>query len=156
MIAACTGKKAGEAQNEITLYTHRHYDTDKAIIEKFTKESGINVNVVKANADELIQKLESEGAQSPADLLLTVDAGRLVRATQKGLLQAISSDILEKAVPANLRDPENHWFGLTKRAKIIAYDKDKINPEDLSTYEALTDPTWKGKILIRASGNIYN
>jgi iron(III) transport system substrate-binding protein len=143
-------------QQHITLYTHRHYEADKVIFEKFENETGIKVNVVKANADELIQKLQSEGKQSPADLLLTVDAGRLVRAKNKGLLQKINSEILDSIVPKHLRDNENQWFGLTKRARIIAYDKTKVNAEELSSYEDLTNPKWKGKILIRASGNIYN
>jgi iron(III) transport system substrate-binding protein len=149
-------KQKEESAKEINLYTHRHYDTDKVIFEKFTKETGIKVNVVKASADELIQKMESEGDQSPADLLITVDAGRLVRAKSKGLLQAAKSEILQKTIPAHLRDRDNHWFGLTKRARIIAYDKNKVNPEQLSTYEALTNSEWKNKILIRSSGNIYN
>ena len=141
---------------EITIYTHRHYDSDKTIFANFEKETGIKVNVVKANADELLQKLEAEGKQSPADVLLTIDAGRLVRAKQKDLLQAAQSEIIEKSVPENLRDGENFWFSLTKRARIIVYDKNKVNPEDLSTYEDLTNPKWNGKVLIRSSSNIYN
>ena len=141
---------------EITIYTHRHYDSDKTIIANFEKETGIKVNVVKAKADELLQKLEAEGKQSPADLLLTIDAGRLVRAKQKDLLQSAQSEIIEKSVPENLRDEENFWFSLTKRARIIVYDKNKVNPEDLSTYEDLTNPKWNGKVLIRSSSNIYN
>ncbi len=141
---------------EITIYTHRHYDSDKTIIANFEKETGIKVNVVKAKADELLQKLEAEGKQSPADLLLTIDAGRLVRAKQKDLLQSAKSEIIGKSVPENLRDEENFWFSLTKRARIIVYDKNKVNPEDLSTYEDLTNPKWNGKVLIRSSSNIYN
>ena len=141
---------------EITIYTHRHYDSDKTIFANFEKETGIKVNVVKANADELLQKLEAEGKQSPADVLLTIDAGRLVRAKQKDLLQAAQSEIINKSVPKNLRDGENFWFSLTKRARIIVYDKNKVNPEDLSTYEDLTNPKWNGKVLIRSSSNIYN
>ena len=164
LLASCSneGQPKADAQEDnqsdqsITLYTHRHYDTDKAIFTQFEEKTGIKVNVVKANADELIQKMESEGDQSPADLLITVDAGRLVRAKNKGLLQAINSDILTQSIPAHLRDTEGHWFGLTKRARVIVYDKNKVNTEDLSTYEALTDPKWKNKILIRSSGNIYN
>ena len=144
------------ATPELTLYTHRHYDTDKAIFAKFETESGIKVNVVNANADELIQKMESEGDQSPADLLITVDAGRLVRAKDKGLLHAVNSEVLTNTLPAHLRDADNHWFGLTKRARIVVYDKNKVDPSELSTYEALTDPKWQGKLLIRASSNIYN
>jgi len=160
LFGSCTeNKKQKELSiksKEITIYTHRHYDSDKTIFANFEKETGIKVNVVKANADELLQKLEAEGKQSPADVLLTIDAGRLVRAKQKDLLQAAQSEIIEKSVPENLRDGENFWFSLTKRARIIVYDKNKVNPEDLSTYEDLTNPKWNGKVLIRSSSNIYN
>jgi len=157
---SCSENKKQEVSTneskEITIYTHRHYDSDKTIFANFEKETGIKVNVVKANADELLQKLEAEGKQSPADVLLTIDAGRLVRAKQKNLLQAAESEIINKSVPENLRDGENFWFSLTKRARIIVYDKNKVNPEDLSTYEDLTNPKWNGKVLIRSSSNIYN
>ena len=159
LISCGENKKQEVSTNEskeITIYTHRHYDSDKTIFANFEKETGIKVNVVKANADELLQKLEAEGKQSPADVLLTIDAGRLVRAKQKDLLQAAQSEIIEKSVPENLRDGENFWFSLTKRARIIVYDKNKVNPEDLSTYEDLTNPKWNGKVLIRSSSNIYN
>ena len=143
-------------EQSVTLYTHRHYDSDKEIFSKFELETGIKVNVVKANADELIQKIESEGDQSLADLLLTVDAGRLVRAKRKGLLQEINSEILNSVIPSHLRDTENNWFALTKRARVVVYDKVKVKPEELSSYENLVDSKWKNKILIRSSGNIYN
>ena len=140
----------------ITLYTHRHYDSDKLIFAQFEEKTGIKINVVKANADELIQKMESEGDQSPADLLITVDAGRLVRAKNKELLQAANSETLSQKIPEHLRDSENHWFGLTKRARIVVYNKEKVSSEELSTYENLTDDKWKNRILIRSSSNIYN
>ncbi|MEM6724965.1 MAG: Fe(3+) ABC transporter substrate-binding protein [Bacteroidota bacterium] len=151
-----TGQQTEQEQEEITLYTHRHYDADKDIIEAFENETGIKVNVVKANADELIQKMESEGDQSPADLLITVDAGRLVRAKAKGLLQSVESEAIEQAVPGHLQDQDNQWFGLTKRARIIVYDSSKVDPSTLSTYEDLADEKWAGRLLIRSSGNIYN
>ena len=159
LIFSCKNSKEKTEQvqkQEITLYTHRHYDSDKVIFRKFEKETGIKINVVKASADELIQKLESEGKQSPADLLLTVDAGRLVRAKNKGLLQSVNSKVLDSTIPSYLKDQENEWFGLTKRARIIAYSKERVKPEELTTYEALTESKWKDKILIRASSNIYN
>ncbi len=156
LLTACSDSSTKQAEATLTLYTHRHYDSDKVIIENFEKETGIKINVVKASADELIQKMESEGAQCPADLLLTVDAGRLVRAKSKGLLQANESKVLEKNIPVHLRCAENHWFGLTKRARIIAYNKNTVNPAALSTYEALTDTNWNNKVLIRSSSNIYN
>lgn len=152
LITSCNNK----SDNAITLYTHRHYEADKAIFSRFEKETGIKVNVVKANADELIQKMESEGNQSPADLLITVDAGRLVRAKEKELLQPVSSEFLNKTIPNHLKDTENYWFGLTKRARIIVYNKENVTPKELSTYENLTEEKWKNKILVRSSSNIYN
>lgn len=153
---------AAEQQSEqteeqsLTLYTHRHYEADQMIFKAFEESTGIKVNVVNAKADELIQKMENEGSQSPADVLITVDAGRLVRAKDKGLLQGIQSDFINKTVAPHLKDEDNQWFGLTKRARVIVYDKEKVDPSTLSTYEALGNEQWKNKILIRSSSNIYN
>ncbi|MEM9445521.1 MAG: Fe(3+) ABC transporter substrate-binding protein [Verrucomicrobiota bacterium] len=141
---------------EVNIYSHRHYDADKQLFEKFTETTGIKVNIVKAKADQLIERLLAEGEYSPADLLMTADIGRLHKARELKLLQAAESEYLKKNIPENLRDKDNQWFALTKRARVIAYHKDRVNPEDLSTIEALTDPKWKGKILIRSSTNIYN
>ncbi|WP_291781437.1 Fe(3+) ABC transporter substrate-binding protein [Cecembia sp.] len=146
----------GENQEEVNVYTHRHYEADQKLFDMFTEATGIKVNVVSASADELIQKLELEGANSPADVLITVDAGRLHRAQEKGLLQAINSPTLESNIPAKFRDPEGYWFGLTYRARIFAYSKERVKPEELSSYEALTAPEWKGRVLTRSSENIYN
>ena len=151
-----TNDNKSSEEQFLTLYTHRHYDSDKEIFSNFEQQTGIKVNVVKANADELIQKMESEGEQSPADLLITVDAGRLVRAKNKGLLQSANSKLLNDLIPEHLRDSENHWFGLTKRARVIVYDKEMVKNEQLSSYEDLTNSNWENKILIRSSGNIYN
>lgn len=140
----------------LNLYSARHYDTDRAIYDSFTKKTGIKVNLVEAEADQLIERIKSEGANSPADVLITVDAGRLWRAKQAGVLQPIRSRALETAVPANLRDPDGTWFGLSRRARVIMYNREKVNPSELSTYEALTDRKWKGRILTRSSSNIYN
>ena len=126
------------------------------LFEQFTEQSGIRVNVVKASADQLIKRLEIEGDQSPADVLITVDAGRLFRAQSKGLLQPVKSRRLMEQVPAHLRDPAHHWFGLTMRARAIVYARDRVKPEQLSTYEALAEPQWKGRVLIRSAQNIYN
>ena len=141
---------------EINVYTHRHYDSDKILFNKFTDIYGIEVNVIKGSADQLIQRLQSEGKNSPADILLTVDAGRLVRAKNMGLLEKVSSKTLTKNVPEKMRDSENHWFGLSVRARVIAYAKDRVKESQLSTYEDLADPKWKGKIVVRSSNNIYN
>ena len=141
---------------EINVYTHRHYASDKILFKKFTDITGIEVNVIKGSADQLIQRLQSEGSNSPADILLTVDAGRLVRAKDMGLLEPVSSKILTKNVPEMMRDSENHWFGLSVRARVIAYAKNRIKKNELSTYEDLADPKWRGKIVVRSSNNIYN
>ena len=141
---------------ELTLYTHRHYPSDQELFAQFEKETGITINVVNASADELIQKMTLEGSESPADALITVDAGRLVRASNGGLLQPVKSSFLDSIIPSHLKDENGLWFGLTKRARVIAYAKDRINPEELSTYENLASDRWKNKILVRSSGNIYN
>lgn len=146
------------AQNArvVNLYSARHYDTDNALYESFTKKTGIKVNLVEAQADKLIERIKSEGANSPADVLITVDAGNLWRAQEAGILQPVTSRTLQAAIPANLRDPKGHWFGLSKRARVIVYNKDRVKPSDLSTYEALADSAWKGRVIIRSSSNIYN
>lgn len=140
----------------VNLYSARHYDTDNAIYESFTKKTGIKVNLVEADADKLIERIKSEGANSPADVFITVDAGRLWRAQEAGILQPVSSRVLQSAIPANLREPQGQWFGLTRRARVIVYNKDRVNPAELSTYEALADSKWKGRVITRSSSNIYN
>ena len=142
--------------SEINIYTHRHYDSDKILFKKFTNLTGIKVNVIKGSADQLIQRLQSEGKQSPADILITVDAGRLVRAKNLGLLQSISSKKLMRNVPEIMRDSEKFWFGLSVRARVIVYAKDRVRASELSTYEDLANPKWNGRIVIRSSNNIYN
>jgi iron(III) transport system substrate-binding protein len=141
---------------EINLYTHRHYNSDKILFKKFTEKTGIKVNVIKGSADQLIQRLISEGSKSPADILLTVDAGRLARAKELNLLQPFSSTVLEKQVPKSMRDDEGYWYGLTIRARAIVYSRDRVNLSELSTYEDLASNKWKGRIVVRSSNNIYN
>ena len=142
--------------SEINIYTHRHYDSDKILFNKFTKQTGIELNVIKGSADQLIQRLKSEGKDSPADVLISVDAGRLVRAKSLGLLQPVFSEELNHNVPKLMRDSDNFWFGLSVRARVIVYAKDRVYENELSTYENLTDPKWNGRIVIRSSNNIYN
>lgn len=144
------------AKEVVNLYTNRHYDTDEQLLQMFTQETGIKVNVIKGGSDELIERMAREGADTQADLLITADAGRLHRAKEVGLLQPVNTQVLNQNIPQNLRDEENYWFGLTVRGRVIVYSKDRVRQEELSTYEALTDPQWKGKILIRSSSNIYN
>ncbi|MCM4169369.1 Iron uptake protein A1 [Arenibacter antarcticus] len=140
----------------VNVYTHRHYKADDELFFKFAEETGIKVNIVNASADELIQRLETEGKDSNADILITVDAGRLYRAQSKDLLQPIRSKILEANIGPKFREKEGYWYGLTYRARIIAYAKDRVNPEDIKTYEDLADPKWNGKVVIRSSENVYN
>lgn len=153
LLVACTGGKKDEKaeSKELNIYSQRHYDIDKKVFDLFTEKTGIKVNVVNAGADELITRMEQEGDKSPADLFYTVDAARLNRAKQLGLLQKIETN----ANPA-YSDPEQFWHGVTYRARVVAYDKAKVNPADLSTYEDLANEKWKGQILVRSSSNGYN
>lgn len=148
--------RAQTGDRVVNLYSARHYDADNEIYQAFADATGIRVNLIEAEADPLIERIKSEGANSPADVLVTVDAGRLWRAEQAGLFQPVVSDVLKKAIPENLRHPGDLWFGFSKRARVIMYDKTKISPSELSTYEDLTNPKWRGKILVRSSTNIYN
>jgi len=141
---------------EVNLYSARKEALIKPLLDRFTEETGIKVNLVTGDADALLQRLKSEGDNSPADLLLTVDAGNLYRAKAAGLTQPLSSDALAAAVPDTYRDPEGHWVGLSLRARPIMYAKDRVEPAALSTYEDLADPQWKGRICIRSSSNVYN
>lgn len=144
------------AANEVVnLYSARHYDTDNSIYEGFTAKTGIKVNLVEADADKLIERIKSEGANSPADVLITVDAGRLWRAQEAGILQPVSSPKL-MSLPKSLYEPRGHWFGLTKRARVIVYNKERVKESDLSTYEDLANPKWKGRLVIRTSTHVYN
>ncbi len=145
---------AGSA--EVNVYSARKEDLIKPLLDRFTAQSGIHVNLVTGKEDALLTRLQSEGMSSPADLLVTTDAGRLHRAKAAGVTQAVSSPALEAAIPASYRDPEGHWFGLSLRARPILYVKGKVDPASLSTYEALSDPLWKGKICVRSSDSIYN
>ena len=146
---------AGAMAAEVNVYSSRHYDSDDALYAEFTKETGIEVNRIEGKADELIARLEAEGDNSPADVLITVDAGRMARAEEAGVLQAYPSDVIDNAVPAHLRHPDDLWFGVSQRARIIFYAKDRVeNPP--RTYEELADPKFEGQICIRSSSNVYN
>jgi len=154
-VAMVVGAAAAQAQ-ELNIYSSRHYDTDQALYDNFTDQTGITINLIEAGADELIERLVAEGTNSPADLLITVDAGRLWRADQAGLLQPVNSDILDERIPEHLQHPDNHWFGFSKRARVIVYNVDDGAPEGLENYEDLADPAYEGTICIRSSSNIYN
>jgi iron(III) transport system substrate-binding protein len=141
---------------EVNVYSARKEDLIKPLIDRFTAQTGVKVNLVTGKEDALLTRLQSEGLSSPADLLVTTDAGRLARAKALGVTQAVESPALEAAIPASYRDPDGHWFGLSLRARPILYVKGKVDPASLSTYEALADPKWKGHICVRSSDSIYN
>ncbi|MBT5782081.1 MAG: Fe(3+) ABC transporter substrate-binding protein [Candidatus Marinimicrobia bacterium] len=126
------------------------------MFKAFTKKTGIKINVIKGSADQLIQRLQTEGENSPADILLTVDAGRLVRAKNLGLLQPVTSPLLIKQIPSEMRDLDGYWYGLTVRARALIYSKDRVKQNQLSTYEDLAHKKWRGRIVVRSSNNIYN
>src|SRR5690606_35379511 len=128
----------------------------KPLFDAFTRDTGIPVKYVTDREGPLMEKLKAEGERTPADVLLTVDAGNLWHAAEQGLLQPVKSDTLEANVPAHLRDPQGRWFGLTIRARTIVYDKDKVQPSELSTYEALGNAKWKGRLCLRSSKSVYN
>ena len=140
----------------LNLYSSRHYQTDDALYTGFTKATGIKINRLEAGEDALIERIRNEGARSPGDVLVTVDAGRLWRAEQLGMFQPIKSEVLEKRIPANLREPAGHWFGFSTRARLIAYNKANVKAGEITTYEDLADPKWKGRVCMRSSTNIYN
>ncbi len=144
------------ASNEVNVYSHRHYDTDKKLFKMFEEKTGIKVNVVKAKASALIKRIEAEGTKSPADVLITVDAGRLYQAKEKNILQAINSDYLNKNIPDNLRDVDNKWYALTKRSRVVLHRIGSDVETKLVTYEDLAKPEFKGQIMVRSSNNIYN
>lgn len=155
--ATQTGSNSQTVNSQVVnIYSDRHYETDQELLDQFSKETGIKVNVIQGKSDELIERLAREGKDSQADLLITADVGRLHRAKEQGLLQPVSTETLSKNVPENLRDKDNQWYGLTVRARVLVYAKDRVNPSQLSTYEDLTDPKWNKKILVRGSDSIYN
>lgn len=157
VLAAC-GSTENKKNNEnvVNVYTHRHYDSDKELFSKFTQLTGIEVNVLKATADELMVRIQQEGERSPADLLFTVDAGNLEKAKSLNLFQAIESELLFANIPQHLRDEENFWFAQTMRARVIIAAKDFEQKEELRNYEDLADPKFKDQVVMRSSSNVYN
>jgi iron(III) transport system substrate-binding protein len=141
---------------ELNLYSSRHYQTDEALYNNFTKATGIKLNRIEAGEDPLIARIINEGAASPADVLITVDAGRLWRAEQAGLFQPIQSKVLAERLPANMIAAGNQWFGFSARARVIVYNKLTVNPADVQNYEDLANPKMKGKVCTRSGSHIYN
>ncbi len=155
MLAAAATPGAASAE-VVNIYSARHYDTDNVLYERFTEQTGIDVNLIEGGSDALIQRIVNEGKYSPADILITVDAGRLWRAQNNGVFQPIQSEVLSRRIPANLREPGGHWFGLSKRARVIVYNRSNPLPINVTSYEQLADPALQDMICMRSSSNIYN
>lgn len=156
LLAAPLQPRAAAQVRELNLYNGRHYDTDEAIYQEFTRRTGVRVNLVQGDADQLIERIRAENQASPADVLITVDAGRLFRAQRLGLCQPVQSSVLAGRIPAHLRDPQGYWFGFTKRYRVLAYSQARVSRASLSTYEDLANPRWRGKLLVRSSSHVYN
>jgi len=159
IVLALVGLLAGSASAQdqvLNLYSSRHYQTDEALYTNFTKATGIKINRIEGGEDPLIERIRNEGERSPADVLITVDAGRLWRAEQLGLFQPVKSATLESRIPANLREPGGLWYGFSTRARVIAYNKATVKAGEIRNYEDLADPKWKGRVCMRSSTNIYN
>ena len=159
VLSACGQKDAAStapANGAINLYTARHYDADLALYDAFTRETGIKINRLEMNPDQMIERMRAEGAYSPADVILMADAGALARAQAAGLFQPVTSPILEAKVPSPLREPSGLWWGFSRRARVIAYDKTAVSPADVATYAALADPKFRKSVCVRSSDNVYN
>jgi iron(III) transport system substrate-binding protein len=157
VVATLAFSVAAEAAGKpLVVYSARKYQLVEQLFQEYGRERGIEVKSVTDDGAPLIQRLTAEGAASPADVFITVDAGDLWRATQAGLLQPVRSQVLEAAIPAHLRDPDGHWFGLAVRARTIAYSTARVKPAELSTYAALGDARWKGRLCLRSGKAVYN
>ena len=144
------------AAGEVNVYSARHYDVDQKLYDQFTETTGIKVNTIEGSAPQLIARMQSEGAASPADVFVAADAGALWRAQEAGLLAPVQSEALSAAIPENLREPEGRWFGFQRRARVVAYDAAKVRPEEIASYEDIASPRFRGQLCVRSSDNIYN
>jgi iron(III) transport system substrate-binding protein len=156
LVLAASAGMAMAQDKVLNLYSSRHYQTDETLYSNFIRLTGIKINRIEAGEDPLIERLRNEGSKSPADVLITVDAGRLWRAEQLGLFQPVASRVLETRLPAHMRAHGDLWFGFSARARVIIYNKDSVNPADVQNYEDLAHPRLKGKLCTRSGGHVYN
>lgn len=154
--AAALAAPVSAEEPVLNLYSSRHYQTDDALYAGFTKRTGIKINRIEGDENALIERLKNEGRNSPADVLITVDVARLWRAQQMGLFQPVKSKVLEQRIPVHLREPGGHWFGFSKRARVIFYNKAAVKPGEIRSYQDLSDPKFKGRICIRSLNHVYN
>ncbi len=157
-LAMMLGTTAAFAAEEpvLNLYSARHYQTDEALYANFTRATGIRINRIEAGDEQLLERIRNEGAQSPADILMIVDAARLWSAQDQGLFQPVKTRTLESRIPAALRDPEGNWYGFSSRARVIVYSRQSVNPSDVATYESLADAKNRGKVCTRSGSHPYN
>ncbi|MFQ3536722.1 MAG: extracellular solute-binding protein [Aggregatilineales bacterium] len=155
LIFAGANTTIAQGRQFVNVYSSRHYGAMEQMFVEFTQETGIEVRLSQGSPQALLTRLEQEGAQTPADVFFSVDTGSLVLAAEKGLLQAVDSEVLRANIPEELRDPENRWFGLSQRLRTIVYNPQKVDPSELSTYEALADPKWAGRLCLRPATHIY-
>ncbi|PJF36879.1 MAG: Fe(3+) ABC transporter substrate-binding protein [Candidatus Thermofonsia Clade 1 bacterium] len=155
LIFAGVNAAAAQGRQFVNVYSSRHYGAMEQMFVEFTNETGIEVRLSQGSPQALLTRLEQEGPQTPADVFFSVDTGTLVLAAEKGLFQPIDSEVLRANVPEALRDPENRWFGLSQRLRTIVYNPQKVDPSELSTYEALADPKWSGRLCLRPATHIY-
>lgn len=156
-LAASAASAANAAEEPVlNLYSARHYQTDEALYDDFTRATGIKINRIEAGDDQLLERIRSEGARSPADILMIVDAARLWSAQEQGLFQPVKSRTLDERIPASMRDSDGRWYGFSNRARIIVYNRADVNPADVASYEALADPRNKGKVCTRSGSHPYN
>ena len=151
-----TSEPAFAQEKVLNLYSSRHYQTDEALYINFTRLTGIKINRIEGTEDALLERLKNEGRNSPADVLLTVDVARLWRAQQMNLLEPVQSAALNQRIPAHLREPAGHWYGFSKRARVIVYNKQLVNPADVQNYEDLAAAGMKGKVCTRSLSHVYN
>lgn len=155
-LSELVGMESTSAQTkQINLYSSRHYNTDQRLYTDFEKQTGIKVNLVEGKGPDLLERIKSEGRNSQADIFLTADAGLLWQAQQAGIFTPVNSSVLRSKIPSYFRDPQNNWFGFSKRIRVIMYNKSKVKPSELSTYEDLVNPKWRKRLLTRSSSNIY-
>ncbi|MDQ3287501.1 MAG: extracellular solute-binding protein [Pseudomonadota bacterium] len=165
-LAACSGQESSDqaatpdeptaAPQELVVYTSRNEQLVKPLFDRYTKETGVRITYLTDKAPPLMERLRAEGSRTPADVFITVDAGNLWQATNMELLQPVDSAVLQANIPQNLRDPENRWFGLSARARTIIHNPEVTPASELSTYEDLADPKWRGKLCLRTSASVYN
>jgi iron(III) transport system substrate-binding protein len=156
LLLAPAALQAQQNRGEVAVYSARHYDSDRRLYDAFTRATGIRVRLIEGDADQLIERIRTEGANSPADVLITVDAARLARAKEAGVTQPHGSATVDGRIPAGLRDAEGHWFAVSQRARVIMYDRQRGAPEGLARYEDLANPRFRGQICVRAANHPYN